>query len=333
MSFQTEHDGFLKDMEVHNYSPLSIAKYQRCVRMFLDWLKAKGIASITKVDGQVLKDYYDVLSQNPKFSVHYVVANVNVLKRFFGYLVKNGDILYDFSTVLKAPNTKNILPLQPLTQEEVTKMLGAPDLRTPLGIRDKALLETFYSCGIRVSEAASLEIRDLDLARGFLFIRDGKGRKDRVVPLGQHAIFFINTYLERVRPLLAEKQTKKGGPVSDRLWLNRRGLPVVKQDIIFMVRYLRKKVGIEKQVSPHSFRRTVGVQMIRNGADFLAVKELLGHSQNQSTIRYLTLSGVDLTEALKKCHPRYEEKTEDAEDVSPKIVNFKEAADGRIRRA
>ena len=319
-NFQDEYDGFFKELQVLNFSPLSIAKYQRCIQMLLDWLRKNEVTGLNRVGSQEMKDYYDVLSKNPKYSVHYVVSNVYAIKRFFGYLKKNGLILYDFSVVLKAPNTKHILPPPPLTQEEVIKMMEAPDLRTPLGMRDRAILETFYSSGLRVSEMANLALMELNLKDGLLFVKEGKGRKDRQVPLGQYAVFFIKAYLEDVRPFLAEKNKQAGGEVCNRLWLNRRGRPMVRQDIIFMVRYLRKKVGIQKQVSPHSFRRTVGVEMIRNGADFLAVKELLGHSRSQVTMRYLTLSGVDLTEALKKSHPRYD--VDSPEDEMSKITRL-----------
>jgi integrase/recombinase XerD len=305
-TFQTEYEGFLKDLAVLNYSPSSIRKYERCVRMFLDWLRKKGVTSIKRVGNEELRDYVDVVRQNPKYSIHYVASNVIAIKLFFRYLKKNNDILHDFSAALKIPDTKKLLPKPPLTPEEVEKMLGAPDLRTPLGMRDKAIIETFYSCGLRVMEMANLSLKDLDLVNGFLFVREGKGRVDRMLPIGKHAIFFIQEYLWKVRPLLIEKGKRKD-VAADALWLNRRGLPLTKGDILFMVRYLRKKVGLQKQITPHSFRRTLGVEMIRNGADFLTVKDMLGHHSSHVTMRYLTLSGVDLTEALQKCHPRYDE--------------------------
>jgi integrase/recombinase XerD len=322
-NFQTEYDGFLKDLAVLNYSPTSVLKYERCVRLFLDWLRKRGVTSIKRVGNEELRDYVDAVRQNPKYSIHYVASNIIAVKLFFRYLKKNNDILYDFSVALKIPDTKKLLPKPPLTPEEVEKMLGAPDLRSPLGMRDRAIIETFYSCGLRVMEMANLSLKDIDMVNGFLFVREGKGRVDRMLPLGQHAIFFIEEYLSKVRPILVGKGRQKGATDSDALWLNRRGLPLTKGDILFMVRYLRKKVGLQKQITPHSFRRTLGVEMIRNGADFLTVKDMLGHRSSHVTMRYLTLSGVDLTEALQKCHPRYEESKSTLLDIAePDIKSF-----------
>jgi integrase/recombinase XerD len=310
-------EGFLKDLAVRNYSPESIRKYAHCVKLFLAYLGEKGISDIRKVGRDELNAYLEALSRNPKYSVHHVAANVRAVKCFFGYLKKSQVVLYDFSVVLKEPKAPYQLPKEPLTTKEVKLMLEAPDLRKETGIRDRAILETFYSTGIRVQEMSRLTLMDLDLEKGYLFIREGKGKKDRVVPLGKHACFFIQTYLQTVRPSLSAKsiQTLK----TNRLWISNRGKPFQKMDITGMVRHYRKKVGIEKQVTPHSFRRTLAVELIRNECDFLSVREILGHSRSATTLRYCALAGVDLKEALKRCHPR---EADEQEDAKPHITSF-----------
>ena len=312
--------GFLKDLEVRNYSPESIRRYAPCVTVFLTHLKQKGISDLRKVGREELRVYFEILGKNPKkYSIHHIAASVRAIKCFFKYLKKTQVVLYDFSVVLKEPKAYE-LPKDPLTLREVKLMLETPDLRKEIGIRDRAILETFYSTGIRVQEMANLTLLDLDLEKGYLFIREGKGKKDRVVPLGKHACFFIQDYLKTVRPDLTAK-CKEPMPVkTNRLWISKRGKPLQKMDITGMVRHYRKKAGIEKQVTPHSFRRTLAVELIRNECDFLSVKEILGHSKSETTLRYCALAGVDLKEAMKKSHPRFDE--EETEDAKPKIISF-----------
>ena len=302
-----EFENFIKHLEIRNYSPESIRKYAHCLKLFLGYLESRGISNLRKVGREELRAYADTLAHNPKYGACHVGANIRAIKCFFKFLKKTGVVLYDFSLVLREPKTRNRLPKEPLTEKEVTALLEAPDLRGEIGFRDRAILEVFYSTGIRVSEMAHLTLFDLDLANGLLWVREGKGGKDRVVPLGKHACFFLVAYLERVRPQLA----KKHKPVHQtRVWLTKAGNPLGPVELNCMVRKYRKKAGIEKEVTPHSFRRTVAVELIRNGCDFLAVKELLGHVKSETTLRYCALSGVDLKEAMKKCHPRFEANEE-----------------------
>lgn len=310
---EQHYKNFLKDMEVKNYSPLSVLKYARCLRIFLGWVKEQGITDLRKIGREELRAYSEAISQNPRFSVHYVGSIIRAVKVFFRYLKKTQVVLYDFSVVLKEPKAPNQLPKDPLTPKEVKAMLEAPELRNELGIRDRAILETFYSTGIRLQEMSRLTLLDIDLEKGFLFVKEGKGKKDRVVPLGKHACFFIQNYLEGARPLLLSKDKQPNAVKTNRLWMSKRGKPLGKLEIGWMVRHCRKMAGIEKPVTAHSFRRTLAVELIRNQCDFLAVKSILGHSKSETTLRYCALSGVDLKEALKKCHPRFEEdETEDA---------------------
>jgi integrase/recombinase XerD len=315
---EQHYKGFLRDMEVRNYSPLSVLKYARCIRIFFDFLKKKHISDLRNVGRDELREYAEVLGLKTEYSPSYIGSNIRAVKLFFKYLKKAKVILFDFSVILKEPKIPKQLPKEPLTLTEVKQMLDAPDLRIPRGIRDRAILETFYSTGIRVQEMSRLTLLDIDLENGLLFVRLGKGGKDRVVPLGKHAGFYIGAYLDGARPVLAGKSQE---PVkSNRLWLNKFGRPLVKQDIVYMVKRHREKAGITKQVTAHSFRRTLAVELIRNECDFLSVKNILGHSLSRTTLRYCALSGVELKEALKKCHPRYEVK--ELEDATPNIKSI-----------
>jgi len=309
-TFETYRQGFLKDLEVRNYSPASILKYGHCVRLFLGYLHQKGLSDIRKVGKQELTGYVAHL-RNADYSIEYVCSNIRAVKVFFRYLKKAGFVFFDFSTALKEPKIPHQLPKEPLTPLEVKKMLEAPNLRTAQGVRDRAILETFYSTGIRLNEMVRLTLLDLDLETGYLTVMEGKGRKDRTVPLGKHACYFIKAYLETVRPLWVNRgpdtETK-----TNRVWIGRRGEPLNKTGIGWMVRHYGKKAGIEKPVTPHAFRRTLAVQLIQNQADFLTVKDILGHSKTETPLRYCALSGVEQKDALRKSHPRFEAEGVDA---------------------
>ena len=313
-------EGFLKDMEVRNYSPLSILKYSHCVKLFLKYLKEKGISEFRKIGKDELRGYSEFLGNNPKYSPGYIGSNIRAVKCFFRYLKRERVVLFDMAVSLKEPKVPKALPKEPLTETEVKAMLEAPDLRTELGIRDRAILETFYSSGIRIQEMSGLSLLDLDLEKGFLFIREGKGKKDRVVPLGKHACFFIKTYLETARPYYLENVKEPDAVKTNRVWVNKYGKPLLKGDIVVLVRKYRNQTGITKQVTAHSFRRTLAVELIRNDCDFLSVKNILGHSLSRTTLKYCALSGVELKDALKKCHPRYD--LEEPEDVIPQIKSM-----------
>lgn len=317
---EQHYKGFLKDMEVRNYSPLSVLKYARCLRIFFDHLKQKGISDLRKVGRDELRGYSEALGSKDEYSPSYKGSNIRAVKLFFKYLKKTNVVMYDFGVILKEPKMPKALPKEPLTTSEVKAMLEAPDLRTELGIRDRAILETFYSSGIRVQEMSQLTLLDLDLKDGYLFVREGKGKKDRVVPLGKHACFFIQTYLETSRPHYTEKLNEPKTVKTNRLWVNKYGKPLRKGDIVVMVRKYRNQTWITKQVTAHSFRRTLAVELIRNECDFLSVKNILGHSLSRTTLKYCALSGVELKDALKKCHPRYD--LQEPEDVIPQIKSI-----------
>ena len=316
-NLETHFQGFLKDLEVRNYSPETVRKYGHCLRLFLGFLNQKDIGDVRKVGRDDLRAYARSLVKNPEWGVHHLAANIRALKGFFRFLKKTKAVIYDFSVVLQEPKKPNHLPKDPLTAKEVKQMLEAPDLRTELGLRDRAILETFYSTGLRVSEMAHLTLLDLDLEGGLLNVWNGKGKKDRVVPLGKHAGFFIVEYLQNARPVLLARDKTPQEVQTNRVWLSKRGKPLGSCEIGWMVRHYRQKAGIEKQVTPHSFRRTLAVELIRNECDFLTVKSIMGHSKSETTLRYCALTGVDLKDALKRCHPRF--VSVEPEDATPKI--------------
>ena len=184
-----------------------------------------------------------------------------------------------------------------LTAEEILRLLKAPRVDLPSGLRNRAILEVFYSTAIRLSECAHLETGDLDFSKGTLLIRHGKGGKDRVVPLGEEAIRWVKRYLKRVRPRFAPREERA-------LWVGQEGRPVAPCWIQVMVRRLGRRARIAKPVTPHTLRRTCATHLLEGGASAWAVKEILGHADAKTLSRYLRLDLRRLKETHEKKHPR-----------------------------
>jgi integrase/recombinase XerD len=170
------------------------------------------------------------------------------------------------------------------------------------GIRDRTILEVFYSTGIRLEELVSLTIYDCDLTGQCLRINKGKGAKDRVVPLGRHAARLLKEYLSRIRPRSVHNRS---------LFLNRSGEPLSKQVIQLMVRTYAKQAGITKKVTPHIFRHSFATSLLKNGADIIAVQKMLGHVSPKTTQIYTHVAGVEIKQTHSHAHPREKDKPDD----------------------
>jgi integrase/recombinase XerD len=215
-------------------------------------------------------------------------------KVFLRYLFRERHIAKDVSALLESPKIWQTIP-SALSYQELETLLQTPDQSTDQGIRDLAILELLYGTGIRVSELCSLSIYDVsdDLVRVH-----GKGGKERLVPIGSAALRAIDTYLHRVRQQYDSESvpnlfvTKKGGPLS-------------RTEVWKMVRDYSKKAGIEKKVSPHTFRHTYATHLLDAGADLRVIQDLLGHAHISSTDRYTHVSRAQLREVFRTFHPRW----------------------------
>jgi len=184
-----------------------------------------------------------------------------------------------------------------LTAEEILRLLKAPRVDLPSGLRNRAILEVFYSTAIRLSECAHLETGDLDFSKGTLMVRNGKGGKDRVVPLGEEAIRWVKRYLKRVRSRYARSDERA-------LWVGQEGRPIAPGWIQVTIRRLGRRARIAKPVTPHTLRRTCATHLLEGGASAWAVKEILGHADAKTLSRYLRLDLRRLKETHEKKHPR-----------------------------
>jgi site-specific recombinase XerD len=252
-----------------------------------------------------------------KYSVGTICTKTRSMKRFFKYLEDSGTILIDPAEHIKEPKVEKRLPRTILNEEEIKNILAQPRLGTINGLRARALLEVLYSTGIRLEELMNLTIFDCDLQGGMVRVK-GKFSKDRVVPLGKHAVKFLKEYITRVRP----GQTKNNKALRN-LFVSRFSGPLSKQVIELMVRDYAKKAGIKKKVTPHTFRHTFATDLIRNGADITAVRKMLGHSYLSATNIYIRVAGVDVKKTHSTSHPRERDK-ETREDAVPHILTRKE---------
>lgn len=222
---------------------------------------------------------------------------VSGLKAFFKFLVYEEVITKDPSELLEAPKLGRKLP-DTLNFPEIEQLLAAIDLSTPEGTRNRAMLETLYSSGLRVSELIELKISNVHDDVGFLRVI-GKGSKERLVPVGREALKHIRLYLEHVR---VHVSVQKG--FEDHVFLNRRGKALTRVMIFTIIKNLSKAIGLKKNISPHTFRHSFATHLIEGGADLRAVQEMLGHESITTTEIYTHLDRDYLKQVIKQYHPR-----------------------------
>jgi integrase/recombinase XerD len=223
---------------------------------------------------------------------------ISGIKAFYKYLLLEDLVKQDPTQLLEAPKTRRHLP-DVLSYEEIEAMLAQIKAGTPEGQRNRAILETMYSCGLRVSEVVNLQISRLHFEEGFIRVV-GKGDKERLVPIGPEAIRYIHIYKDEVR---VHMPIKKGQ--EDVLFLNRRGNALTRVMIFLIIKDLAAAAGIEKQVSPHTFRHSFATHLVEGGADLRAVQEMLGHESITTTEIYTHLDRSYLRETLQQFHPRF----------------------------
>ncbi len=223
---------------------------------------------------------------------------ISGLRSFYKYCLLEQISETDPTILLEAPKLKRLLP-DILSFEEIESIIAAIDLSKPEGGRNKAILETLYSCGVRVSELVNLKISCLYLDVGFIKVT-GKGDKERLVPIGSDAIKYINIYRNNIRCHIPVKKGEE-----DMLFLNRRGSRLTRVMIFLLLKALVKKAGITKNISPHTFRHSFATHLVEGGADLRAVQEMLGHESITTTEIYTHLDREYLRTTLQQFHPAF----------------------------
>ena len=273
----------------------TIAAYRRDLERWTDYL---GARSLQDIDATVVTDYLTTLRQDGLASSSMTRA-LSTLRSFHRFLVAEGLATADPTGSVIAPGRAQRLP-KALSIEQVTALIEATPLDTPIGLRDRAILELMYATGARVSEAVDLVVDDVrDDAVLDVITLTGKGNKQRIVPVGQFARDALDAYLVRGRPALLAKG--RGTPA---LFLGARGGPLSRQNVFLIIRAAAERAQITAVISPHTLRHSCATHLLRGGADIRVVQELLGHASVATTQIYTLVTRDALTEAYRTAHPR-----------------------------
>lgn len=298
---------FKAHLLVRNFSGKTLETYGYGMRKFFRYLREMGLTDLAALTPSDIRDYqiHVMEAVNAKGGLNGVRTNnthLQAVKTFFSVMRQEGYLVGDPARDVPFAKVPQTLPRSVLTKEEMRKLLDAPDTGTAVGYRDRAMLEVLYSTGLRRSELLALRPDDVDTQDGYLRVNQGKGGKDRVVPLGKVAGKYVENYLKVIRPQLLK------GQVCPFLFLNQYGEPMGKDALTQLVHKHARAAGLTKRVTPHTFRHTCATLMMKNKANLRHVQELLGHGSLETTQVYTQVSAVDLKEAHQKFHPRERER-------------------------
>jgi integrase/recombinase XerD len=257
--------------------------------------RSKNPITITK--DEIQKVIYDVAKEVQPRSQARIISG---LKGFFNYLIFEDYRSDNPTDLIEAPKLGRKLP-DTLSEEEIDKLIAAIDLGHPQGERNRAMLECLYACGLRVSELITLQLSDLYFDEGFISVT-GKGDKQRFVPISEHTQKYINLYRNEVRIHSAPKPE-----YTNTLFLNRRGRQLTRAMIFTIIKDLAVKAGIQKTISPHTFRHSFATHLLQNGADLRSIQQMLGHESITTTEIYMHIDRSQLSDVLHKYHPRSKE--------------------------
>jgi integrase/recombinase XerD len=297
-SLQYVISAFLDDLMVRNYSPSTVRTRQELCLQFAEWCAERDIVAANAVTRPLIERYQRYLfhlrdKNGGALSVNYQSQRIAALQYLFRWAVRKNLVGANPAADIDRPRAVRRLP-DCLTVDEVKTILEIPDLADPLGLRDRAILETLYSTGIRRSEAVKLSVYDVEISAGIVRVREGKGGKDRVVPIGQRALDWIKRWLEESRPALA--------PLGESaLFLTKDGLPFQPEPLGQLVKKYLTAAGIRKQGACHLFRHTMATVLLNGGCDVRVIQEMLGHAKLDTTAIY-THVGIEHLKAAHAAH-------------------------------
>lgn len=286
----------LADLRLTGYSPATRKVYRDQLKRFAEWLDAAEIQDVRRVSVADI-DAYAAFVQREAIGDGCRRLRIRAVKRLFAFLAERRKLFLDPAAHLVEPKRPESLPAMVVGVQQLESILAMPDVTTPLGLRDRALLEILYATGIRVGELEQVELADVQLADALLTIRHGKGGSPRVVPLGRQAAYWLGMYLREARPQLSKRFA--GTPM---LFLVRTGRPLKQTQI----REILKKYSADlpTRLSPHKLRHACATHLLRAGADIRAIQLLLGHARLDSTAIYTEVAAVDVKATHRRYHPK-----------------------------
>lgn len=287
---------FLNHLELERgLSRNSVAAYRIDLIQFAAHLGNRGLTNCRQVTGAHVTDWlYRLTEAGSKASS--AARKLVAVRGFSRHLVSEGIVPKDFAELVRGPRVTRKLP-DILNAQEVAKLLAAPESSSVRGLRDRALLELFYSSGLRVSELAGLMLQQIDLDQGVVRVF-GKGAKERMVPVGSSAVAAIRTYLFAARPSLVKARTGSA------LFLSERGRALSRKTLWGLIKGYAKRAGISKNVKPHLLRHSFATHLLEGGADLRAIQEMLGHADIGTTQIYTAVETRRLTDQHRRYHPR-----------------------------
>ncbi|MDD2774461.1 MAG: site-specific tyrosine recombinase XerD [Gallionella sp.] len=273
----------------------TLESYRSDLLKFADWLEAqqhKALLDTTHGDIQAYLSHLVVQQVRTSSSGR----NLSSLKRLFRYLLRENQIAVDPTLQIAMPKLPRNLP-KTLTEHDVERLLKAPDVQTPLGLRDRTMLEVLYATGLRVSELVNLSTRQVSIAQGVVQVM-GKGNKERLVPLGEEALDWLKRYAEQGRGVLL------AGRISDALFVTARGEAMTRQMFWYLIKKHAQRGGITQPLSPHTLRHAFATHLLNHGADLRVVQLLLGHTDIATTQIYTYVARERLKKLHQTHHPR-----------------------------
>ncbi len=267
------------------------ASYYNDLSIYKNFLLENSITTINKITSSDIKAF---LKERNRKSPTTVAHNLTVIKNFHSYLLRQKLVSINVAEFIDRPKLRKTLPRY-MSLEDIDKLLDI-NLVTPFDYRNKAMLELMYGCGLRVSELINLELTDIDTTNCLIRIL-GKGNKERDIPLGEYAIYYLKLYLEKRNLLLKEKSCSK-------LFLNNHGMALTRQGFFKTLKHILKEKGLNQDISPHTLRHSFATHLVNRGADLRSIQEMLGHADISTTKIYTEVSADKVKSDYNKYHPR-----------------------------
>ncbi len=292
---------YLRHLQALGRSDHTIRQTKHSLKAFTRFLKQEKAETIEEITQEIMEDYQQELAFHitPKGTPLELSSQALILgkiKGFIRFLNKKDYLIDDPSRKIKLPKTPKRLPKAMLTPEDIKRMLSAPDTRTNMGYRDRVMFEILYDTAIRRAELGNIKLADLDLKNGYIHIK-GKGNKERVVPVSARVCAMIRSYILSVRPSFLH------GKRNDYLFLSIRARKMDDRTILDIVKRHAKRIGLETNVTTHTFRHACATHTLKNGAPIRHLQELLGHDSLESTQIYTRVTITDLKKVHAKYHP------------------------------
>lgn len=275
----------------------TVTSYKRDIEKYLTFLMEKKIIQLDEVSRLEILDFLQTLRQSGAAD-NSIIRMVSSLRKFHQYLKRESIVSDDPMQLIDTPKKASTLP-KAISPQAVEQLLEAPDTTTPLGVRDRTILELMYATGLRISELVNLKLSDMHLTMGFIQTM-GKGEKERIIPLGEIASQWLDHYLDGARVYLQDQSAE----TSEYVFLNSRGKSLSRQGVWKKVKQLALEAGIDQNVTPHTLRHSFATHLLENGADLRMVQELLGHADISTTQIYTHITKTRLKQVYSDYHPR-----------------------------